>query len=443
MPRDLQTAALEIFHEALRAADAAELVRRALHLHGGILQVGDLSIDLDRLRRVLVVGAGKASGAMAQGVESVLAGRIAGGLVVVKDGYVKPTQTIRQVEASHPVPDQRGLEAARAILALLENTGPDDLVLCLISGGGSALIPLPVQEVSLAEKQGLTRLLLRAGATITELNTVRKHLSQIKGGQLARRAQPASMVTLLLSDVIGDPLDVIASGPTAPDPTTFTEALEILEKYNLAGEVSPAIRSYLTAGAWGKIPETPKPEEPLFGRVHHRVVGNNRLVVGKAVEAARDRGFTPLLLTRSLQGEAREVAKVYVAIAKELREGRHPVPTPACVIAGGETTVTVRGDGLGGRCQEFALAAAIELSGVEGVVILAAGTDGTDGPTDAAGALADGLTLSEGEAKGLSARDHLSRNDSYPFFSATGGLVVTGPTATNLLDLYLLLADRP
>jgi len=439
---DLRPAGLAIFRAALEAGDPARLVPAAVRLEGARLVVGDRAFDLDRVRRLLVVGAGKASGAMAQVLEGLLGERIADGLVVVKEGALFPTRRIRQVEASHPIPDERGLRAAEGIVELARAAGPEDLVLCLISGGGSALTPLPVAGVSLEEKRRVTRLLLEAGATINELNAVRKHLSRIKGGQLARAAAPAPVVSLLLSDVIGDPLDVIASGPTAPDDSTFAGALDILGRSGLLEAVPASVRGHLEAGGRGEVPETPKAGDPLFARVLNVVIGNNSLVVERAVEEARRQGFTPLLLSRSLQGEAREVGRAAASFVKEAVASGRPVAPPACLIAGGETTVTVRGDGRGGRCQEFCLAAAVELEGLPGILVLAAGTDGTDGPTDAAGAVADGETIGRARALGLDPRRALRQNDSYTFFSALGDLVVTGATRTNLMDLYLFLISE-
>jgi hydroxypyruvate reductase len=426
----LREAARSVFDAALEAADVRPLVERALV----DVRPGDRG-------RVLVVGAGKASGAMAAAAETILGDRIAGGLVVVKDGYVAETRRIRLVEAGHPVPDARGEAAARQIRALVEEAGPDDLVLVLVSGGGSALTPAPVPPITLADKQAMTRLLLSAGASINQLNAVRKHCSLLKGGQLARAAPPARVHALLLSDVIGDPLDVIASGPTAPDASTFADALAILERFELTGRAPASIVDRLERGARGEIPETPKPDDPVFRRVTNTVIGNNALVVDAAAERARALGYTPHVLTRSLEGEARDVASSLVALARRIREGGGPVAAPACVIAGGETTVTVRGQGRGGRCQEWALAALIALDGIDGVVALAAGTDGTDGPTDAAGAVVDGASAGRARKLGHDPASRLADNDSNPVLAALGDLVVTGPTNTNLLDLYLLLVE--
>jgi hydroxypyruvate reductase len=425
----LRAAARDILDAALAAADTRPLVERALD-----------GIALPR-GRLVVVGAGKASGAMADTVERALGDRIHDGLVVVKDGYAAPTRRIRMVEAGHPVPDERGARGAREILALAEAAGPDDLVLVLVSGGASALLPAPAAPITLGEKQALTRTLLGAGATIGQLNAIRKHCSLIKGGQLARSAAPARVHSFLLSDVIGDPVDVIGSGPTAPDESTYSVAMGILARFDVRDQVAASIVDRLRAGMQGDIPETPKPGDPVFDRVENAVIGNNQLVTDAAVARARMLGFTPHLLTRSLEGEAREVARRLAALGRDVKDGRGPVPRPACIVAGGETTVTVTGTGAGGRCQELALAAALELDGAPGVVVLAAGTDGTDGPTPAAGAIVDGQSAARARAAGDDPQRRMADNDSHAALARMGDLVTTGPTRTNLLDLYLVLVE--
>ncbi len=425
-----RAAARAIFDAALAAGDVRPLVLRAL-----------TGVELRSRGRLIVVGAGKASGAMAAAVEEALGNRVSEGVVAVKDGHLAPTHRIRLLEAGHPVPDERGAAAAREIVELARSARADDLVLVLISGGGSALTPAPAAPVTLADKQAVTRLLLAAGATINQLNTVRKHLSLLKGGQLARAAAPARVQALLLSDVIGDPLDVIGSGPTAPDASTFGEALAILERFQIRDRAPASVVKRLEQGSRGEIPETPKADDPLFLRVTNVVIGNNALVVDAAVARARQLGFTPHVLTRSLEGEAAVVARDIIQLARRIRAGLGPVATPACVLASGETTVTVRGGGHGGRCQEFALAAALEMEGLDGVVVLAAGTDGTDGPTTAAGAVADGLSARRAREEHCDPRARLEANDSHPVFARLGDLVVTGPTNTNLLDLYLVLVS--
>ncbi len=340
------------------------------------------------------------------------------------------------------MPDREGVEGGRAILELAARLGADDLLLALISGGGSALMTLPPADVALDELQSLTAELLRAGATIGELNCVRKHLDRLKGGRLARAAAPAGALALLLSDVVGDPPDVIASGPVSPDPTTFDMAIEVLRRFDLWATAAPALRRHLERGARGEIEESPGPGDPCFDGVETRVVGSNRIAAEAALAEAARRGYRTLLLTTLLTGEAREAGRVLAALGLEARRSGHPLPAPACLLAAGETTVTVRGSGKGGRNQELALGAAQALAGSAGLLVASIGTDGVDGPTEAAGALADGETLARAARIGLDAGAALADNDAYPFFEALGDLIVTGPTGTNVMDLVLILVAR-
>jgi glycerate 2-kinase len=433
----LRAAARQILDAAITAADAARLTRDALERTASDLVVGGERFQLTRIGRVVVVGMGKASGAMARAADDVLGDLDVSGLVVVKDRRGATPRRVQTVEAGHPIPDARGQAAAEEILRLVRAATADDLVLCLISGGGSALAPAPVPGVTLAEKQTVTRLLLEAGATINELNAVRKHLSALKGGQLARAAAPAPVAALILSDVIGDPLDVIASGPTAPDPTTFADALEILDRFDLGDRVPRSVHTHLLAGVHGQIPETPKPGDAGLRAVTNRVIGNNALVVDAARQEARRLGFEPRVLTDRLEGEARDAARIFAVALREAAASGRSSARPVCLIAAGETTVTVRGPGRGGRCQEFALALVEDVAGLDAFVVLAAGTDGSDGPTDAAGAIADQTTLDRAHRLGLHPKQALLANDSHGFFARLGDLVVTGPTGTNLMDLYL------
>ncbi|HEY7676789.1 MAG TPA: glycerate kinase, partial [Candidatus Methylomirabilis sp.] len=410
-----------------------------LRVEGQRLLAGPARFELTSFRRVLVVGAGKAGAALAAAVEEMLGDRVAGGLVTVKAGHTAPLWRVRLCEAAHPVPDEAGVDGARRMLALLRDAGQGDLVVACISGGGSALLPLPAEGLGLSDKQVVTRELLACGATIREINAVRKHLSGVKGGLLARAAAPAPVLACIVSDVIGDPLDAIASGPTAPDPTTFGDALGILDRYGLREKVPAGARAHLEAGARGERPETPKPGDPIFARVTNVLVANSTQALEAAELEANRLGLRALLLSTTVDGETREVARVHAAVAREVRTFGRPVAPPACVISGGETTVTLRGQGKGGRNQEFVLAAAVALEGVPGVVVFSAGTDGTDGPTDAAGAVADGDTCARARALGLDPQAHLDRNDAYPLFQALGDLVITGPTLTNVMDLRLLL----
>ncbi len=438
----MRGAATRIFAAGLRAVDPAKAVRRAVQVDGNALLVAGRTFDLSG--RVFVIGAGKGSGAMAAAVEGLLPERIFAGRVTVKYGYGVPTKIIVQGEAGHPRPDERGAREAGETLRLLKQTGPDDLVLCLISGGGSALWPAPSAGISLADKMRVTDALLACGAAIEQINCVRKHISRIKGGQLARAAAPARVISLILSDVIGDPPAVIASGPTAPDPSTYAEALDVVGLFNLESELPNSVMEHLRDGVRGRHEETPKPGDPLFGRVQNVIIGSNRLALDAAVIEAEKAGYHPLVLSTSMRGEAREVARVMMAVGEEAAKSGRPVPLPACILAGGETTVTLcEKSGRGGRCQEMALAAALELAERSGICFLAAGTDGTDGPDDAAGAVVDGNTIANGLKLGRDARDYLARHDAYSYFSNMDEHIKTGPTRTNVMDLYMVLVERP
>ena len=439
--RQLRRDALAVFQAALAAADAGNAIRRHVWTRSRRLRAGTVRLDLEDFDRVFVVGAGKAAIPMAAALEQMLGAAIAGGIVVTKHGHITSRlQRISVIEAGHPIPDDAGRKASRQIEELLRSLNARDLLLVVISGGASALLAAPAEPVALRDKQKTTDLLLRAGANIFELNAVRKHLSRLKGGRLAALAHPATVVSLLLSDVIGDAVDVIGSGPTAPDPSNFDDALDVLRKFDLLDRVPRVVREHLQCGAQGKIAETPKPGDPLFKTVHNLIVGSNRLALEAAAEEAKARGYWPLVLSSTMQGETREVAQVHAQILREVVSSGNPIRQPACLLSGGETTVTVRGTGKGGRNQEFALAAALALDGLVGVLVLSGGTDGTDGPTDAAGAIATGETIARAIDLELHAKDHLSRNDSYPFFDALGDLIRTGPTGTNVMDVHLLFA---
>ena len=422
--------ALRIFQAALAAANPRQAVLRHLTLNENILRAGSRRYRLSAFDRIQVIGAGKAGAAMTGAVERVLGSRIAGGLVNVPDG-VSPDKTarprrIRLNPCGHPVPDDRGHAGAAEILEIASHAGPRDLLICVISGGASAMLPVPAPPLTLAEKQEVTRELLRAGANIHELNTVRKHLSAIKGGQLAAAAYPATVLALILSDVIGDDLDVIGSGPTVPDRSTAADALAVLNKYDV--RISPQL-----------LRETPKPGDPAFAGVQNLIVGSNRLAMDGAAQKARELGYRTLALSSTIDGETRDVARMHAAIAREVVACGRPVRRPACILSGGETTVTVRGHGLGGRNQEFVLAAALALESCPGGTVFSAGTDGIDGPTPAAGAIAGAQTIAAARALGLDPQAYLDDNDSYHFFKRTKSLVITGPTGTNVMDIRLLL----
>ena len=428
-----------IFAAGVAAVDPLVAVQRAVRRAGDTLTVDGLAYDLRRFSRIFVVGTGKGSAVMAQGLEAILGERVSAGAVTVKYEHVAPVERVALYEAAHPIPDAAGVQGANAAMELARQAGTNDLMFCLISGGGSALWPAPSGGISLAEKQRMTGLLIDCGARIDEINVIRKHLSAVKGGQLARLAAPARLITLVLSDVVGDRLDAIASGPTVADPTTFRDCMNILTHYDLLDRLPDSIHDHLQQGLAGSIPETPKAGDAVFELGQTVIVANNRLALRAAREAAEARGYTTLLLSSTLEGEARHVARMHAAIAQEICHSGQPVPPPACIISGGETTVTVRGDGKGGRSQEFALAAALHVAGLHDTVVLSGGTDGTDGPTDAAGALVDGRTLARAEALGLQPEAFLHRNDAYHFFQALDDLLLTGPTGTNVMDMVVML----
>ena len=425
----------------MRAADPELLVKRNLRVSGRRLIAGGTAYPLGRGRLVLVA-AGKAAATMAHAAERVLGRLLDDAIAVAPAGPPSYLRRTRLMVAGHPVPDARGAQAAEAVLALARDLGRDDLLLVLLSGGASALLPAPVAGVGLAEKAALTGRLMRAGATIHELNTVRKHLSQIKGGGLARAAAPARVACLVLSDVVGDDPSTIASGPTVPDPTTYADAIEVLRGRGVWEETPAAIRRHLEAGLRAEAPETAKPGDPLFARVMTRIVGNNAVAVAAAEREARRHGLRARVLTTRLEGEAREASRVLVSVLRECVESGRPLAPPLCLLAGGETTVTVRGPGRGGRNQEIAVAAVDPLSSFPAHAVVASiATDGVDGASDAAGGVVDQETARE--AAGLSlapAAAFLAASDSTSFLGPVGGLIVTGPTGTNVVDLTVLLA---
>ncbi len=435
-------AAIKILKTALDSADPRVAIRTHVQRVDNTIRIDNLSFDLDEFQRVFVVGGGKASGAMAEALEAIVGDNLTEGFVNVLRGTKSDfkTQKIVLNEVGHPIPDEEGVDGARKIFQLACEAKEEDLVICLFSGGGSALMPLPATDITLQDKQNLTEALLKCGATVNEINCVRKHISALKGGQLAKASYPATVVSLILSDVVGDPLDTIASGPTAPDTTTFSNAISILKKYNLRKSfVSKNIWKRLEVGLRGEIPDTPKPGDKVFDKTYNVIIGNNRSVALAAYRKAKKLGFNTLLLSSMVEGEARHVGKLYAAITKEILYANNPISKPAVVIAGGETTVTVTGLGKGGRNQELVLSASLKIEGLRGAVTASIGTDGIDGPTDAAGAIADGQTTKRGYEKGLEARDFLKNNDSYGFFSRLDDLIFTGPTGTNVNDLAVMV----
>jgi glycerate 2-kinase len=437
----LRRDAIEIFRAALAAANAGNAVRKHLSVQSHSIKAGTVRLPLRNLDRIFLIAAGKAAVQMAAMVEEIIGPRLTHGIAVTKQGHATaPLDRVEVIEARHPIPDQSGVRASAAIRALLRELNARDLVLVAISGGASALLSAPAEPITLHAKQKTTDLLLRAGATIHELNAVRRHISTLKGGQLALLAYPATVASLILSDVIGDRPDVIGSGPTAPDPSTFADATGVLRKFGLLSRVPPAVRERLEQGARGEIEETPKPGNPVFKHVHNVIIGSNRLALDAAAQEAKVRGFHTLILSSAIDGETREVARTHAQILREVALAGHPVRSPACILSGGETTVTIKGKGKGGRNQEFALAAAFEIDGCPNLAVLSAGTDGTDGPTDAAGAIATGDTIRRARQRGLDPQKHLEDNDSYPFFDALGSLIKTGPTGTNVMDIHVLLS---
>lgn len=429
-----------LLRAGLAAADPRQAVRRAVRRTKTGVRIAGHHDDLPRDGKIVAVGAGKASAVMAAALERRLGARLEGGLVVVKRGYAVPTRRIAVVTAGHPVPDRDGQRAAIQVLALANKLTRDDLLIVLLSGGASSLLPLPAAGLTLTDKQRTTRLLLRSGATIRDINTVRTHLSTIKGGQLAA-ATRARVITLILSDVIGDDLGTIGSGPTAPDPTTYADACDILMRFRIWDRVPTRVRRHLLRGRRGSLDETPKPGAPLFRRVRHHVLGNNQVAVEAVRREAVRAGLHTCVLPNPLTGDVRTAATLFGKMARMIVASGKPARPPVCLIAGGELTVIVRGRGRGGRAQEFALAAAAEIAGLPTVRIAGFGTDGTDGPTDAAGAVVDGGTIARATQRGLDAARFLRRNDAYSFFTRAGGHIVTGPTGTNVNDLYLMIVE--
>jgi glycerate-2-kinase len=422
----------------LDAVDARTAVGHAISRNGEELKIGRRRYDLRRYERIVVVGAGKATASMARAVEQRLGPRLQGGFVVVKYGHVVPTRRIVVAEAGHPVPDRSGQRAAARLCAMAAELGRRDLLIVLLSGGASSLLPAPVAGVTLADKQRTTQELLRCGASIREINTVRKHLSRIKGGRLAELTE-ATVVTVILSDVLGDDLSAIASGPTVPDPTTYQDAVAIAKRHRIWRVLPLRVRQHLDRGCQGLASETPKPGSSLFHRVHHHIVGNNAAAVAAVISAAREAGLRTIVHTPALTGVARNEGQRFGALARNIvREGK-PLQRPCCVVAGGETTVTVTGKGTGGRAQEFAAAAALEIAGLAKVWVVAIGTDGTDGPTDAAGAVVDGDTVARAQRLSVDLKGALKRHNTYPALKRLHQLIITGPTGTNVNDLYLLL----
>lgn len=431
--------AIDIFQSGLQAVAPGAAIKKFCQLDAEILTVDGKKYDLSQFKDIYVIGAGKASASMAKAIEDMIGDRISTGLITVKYDHLEKLNKIKIQEAGHPVPDQNGLNGAQAIYQLAASADESTLVICLISGGGSALLPLPVEGITLEDKQKTTQVLLTCGATIHEINAIRKHLSVIKGGGLARVVYPATLITLILSDVIGDDLNSIASGPCVPDSKTFADCKAIFSKYSIENEIPASVLSHIAAGIAGMVAETPKSGEDFFQKTQNVIVASNFNALLKAKEKADQLGYNTLMLSSMIEGETRDVAANHIAIAREIQMYGYPLPQPACILSGGETTVTIKGTGKGGRSQEFTLAAAIKMIGMVNITVLCAGTDGSDGPTDAAGALADETTLQRAQISGLDPQKYLNNNDSYNFFDRLDNLYKTGPTNTNVMDLRIIL----
>ncbi|MDP6048716.1 MAG: glycerate kinase [Candidatus Bathyarchaeota archaeon] len=436
----LRMDALDILEAAVNAVDPGEAVRRNLNLKGTILTICGLKWDLNHFGGIHVIGGGKACGAMAETVEEILGNRISSGEVNVLKG-TESRHNLNRISingASHPIPDVESVAGVKRMMKMLDNVDSTDLVIVLISGGGSSLLAYPAEGIALEDIQDVTQKLLKSGATISEINAVRKHLSAVKGGRLVQRSQQATVIGLILSDVVGDPLDTIASGPTAPDETTFGDARAVLERYGIWEGAPQMVKEHLEEGDLGMIPETPKPGYPIFQRVQNFVIGSNLVAARAAVERARELGYNSDLISTEVEGEARKVGRSFAKAALDVIQYGSPIQTPAVLVAGGETTVSVTGSGVGGRNMEVALAIS---EGIEDMVCVVAAfaTDGIDGPTVAAGAMVDGSTQIKAKARGIDPLKYLSENDSYTFFKSLGDAFITGPTGTNVNDLIIIL----
>jgi glycerate 2-kinase len=429
----------DIFKTAVESVLPNNLIKNNLKLEKDTLLCMGTKFALDEFENIYVIGGGKASGIMALALESIIGDRIKTGIVAVKDHTGKKSSHIQIINAAHPIPDENSLKAARKVKEFAEEAKEKDLVIALISGGASSLLSSPKYPLTLKEKQDTTNALLKSGANIHEINTIRKHLSSIKGGQLAKIVVPAKLISLIISDVVGDDLGFISSGPTVPDRTSFNDCLKIIHKYNLKDKLPSKVIDYILKGVSGINPETPKPGDAIFSNVHNFLIGSNKIATKEAYDKAQTLGYNPIILTTHAQGEAREIAKFLIAVSKDVKKFDQPIQKPACIISAGESTVTIKGNGMGGRNQEMALAAAIELDGIDGITFLSAGTDGIDGFTDAAGAVVDSKTVSRGNLLNQSANHFLANNDSYNYFSPLKNLIKTGQTFTNVMDIQIIL----
>ncbi|MBC2716553.1 MAG: glycerate kinase [Desulfobacteraceae bacterium] len=431
--------AATIFNSALSAVNAFSAVKKYCRLKEDTFYIDQFPVNLKRCNNIYIIGAGKASAFMGAAIEEILSAKITDGVINVKYDHTVPLKKIKLVEAGHPIPDENGRTGALQILHLVEKAKKNDLIICLISGGGSALLPLPAPPLTLADKQKTIRTLLSCGATINEINALRKHMSLIKGGRLAEKAWPATLITLIVSDVVGNPLNVIASGPTVGDPSTFHDGMDIIRKYDIINRIPPSVAEHFKKGIDGKIKDTPKPGDRTFDKTFNLIIGSNIEALSAARKISESLGYNTLILSSMIEGDTREAAHFHTAIAKEIRKTGNPVPLPACILSGGETTVILKGNGKGGRNQEFALMSALDIKDENRMAILSGGTDGTDGPTDAAGAIIDSNTIEKALDSGLNPVAFLENNDSYHFFQKTGDLLKTGATGTNVMDLRIVL----
>jgi glycerate-2-kinase len=437
---DLKKDALTIIKSAIDAVKPSQLIKNQIGLYGDILQIGERLINLSKFENIYIIGAGKASAFMAQSLEEIMKDKVTYGAVIVKYDHGASCKKVKILEGGHPIIDENGIAATGQILNLVQQAGENDLVICMISGGGSALFEKLPEGISLSDLQEIFKLLLECGAAIEEVNTVRKHLSLVKGGQLARVIAPAACVSLLLSDVIGDPVESIASGPTAADPTTFKDTWQVIEKYGLADRLPEAVKLHLQNGLKGKIPETLKPGDPIFEKTDNIVLGNNFLSLKTAEQTAKELGYNSLILSSQIQGEAKEIAKAISGMILETIASENPIQRPACLLMGGETTVTIRGKGKGGRNQELALSALLSLKNISNpYALVSCGTDGTDGPTDAAGGIILPEMWENAKKLKLNPQEYLAQNDAYHFLEKVDGLIKTGPTGTNVMDIIFAL----
>jgi glycerate 2-kinase len=437
---DQRQDAINIFLAGIESVKPDNLIERYVSVEGETLQVEKISFDLSEIKNIYVVGAGKASASMAQSLESILGSRITEGHIITKYKHAVPLEFIDITEAGHPVPDENGIKGTEKILSIVNKAEKDDLVICLISGGGSALMADVLEGCTISDLQTVNNILLKSGANINEMNCIRKHLSKVKGGQLARAAAPATVLSLILSDVIGDPLDVIASGPTAPDPTTFADAISIISKYKIENEIPEQIIRVLREGFEGKRQETLKDSDKILLHLNNLIIGTNNLALKTAIEKAESLGFESQIITNKLEGDVTTVARYIIEIVRSVKKEK--INQKSCLLFAGEPTIKVQGKGLGGRNQHLALMVAGMLKDLPGITFLSGGTDGTDGLTDAAGAVVDSFTSKNASDLGLDIEQYIYKCDSYTFFKKAGGLIITGPTQTNVMDLMVVLIEN-